>query len=242
MFKNFFNPLVISSLVTFMGLGSVIESSPADLTGTRTSTGLLAPNNDEIHKNGAVSSILSLPYVITWTVIDNGGGDFNYFYDVTNTPLLPLSLLSDDFFIETESVGAADLTSVEVNSIPVLSLPTNFEDSTVAGVSGIVFHMESIIGIIPTLGDFTLEFDVRSSPVWGDLQHDYITSDIFPITGFVDNADFGIAPPIGTDLPGYIATPGNLIPVPEPSTYMILGSSMLLLLLVARKKKWDIKF
>lgn len=213
-----------------------LYAAPADLTGQRQSSGLLQPNNNQIHKNGLIGQILSLPYEIDWS-ISNNGTSWTYDYSVSNTPLLGLSLTQDNFFVSTGGVTAADLTNVSLDGSILLSQGTDYTDATIGGVSGVVFDIGGLLGILGSTGDFDLTFDVNAAPVWGDLYHDYSVSTLLGglLTGYVDNAQFGVAAPMGSNLPGYIATPGQ-IAVPEPSTYLLMGSLIGFSLLVARRK------
>ena len=231
---NFIKTLTLSTVLSVVAVG--LYAAPADLTGQRQTSGLLQANNNQLHKNGLVGQILSLPYQMGWSITDNGGS-WTYDYSVSNTPLFGLSLLQDDFFISTGGVTAADLSNVALDGSILLSQGTDYSDATVNGVSGIVFDIGGLLGILVSTGDFDLTFDVNSAPIWGDLNHDYTVSNRLGglLSGYVDNAGFGVAPPMGSNLPGYIATPGQ-IAVPEPSTYLLLGSLVGFSVLMVRRR------
>ncbi|MDP1835547.1 MAG: PEP-CTERM sorting domain-containing protein [Chlamydiales bacterium] len=192
-----------------------VPVAPADYTDFRFKAPVLNPDGG-ITANGSLVGPF-LPYSLIWNMTDNGGGSFNYFYQMSNIIPPLTSLLQGDFFVETDpTIGLGDLTNIQVNG-GLLNPAVSVSETTLFGVHGILFDV-----ILPTVLISTVSFDAVSAPVYGDFAH----GSFLNLLGWVENTGFGTAPGA---LINYIATPGvAAVVVPEPTTMLILGSSLVL--------------
>ncbi len=83
---------------------------------------------------------------------------------------------------------------------------------------------------------YILEFDSLKAPMWGDFYAKDGRSGGIPATAY--NNGFGTDPTLATlDFTNWIAVPDTLVAVPEPQTYLLLGSSLLLGFVLRRRRQ-----
>lgn len=218
--KNSFMFLTLLSLFMTTTVFANPEVDPGDYVDSRTKLILTNPSGG-LEGFGAAAL---LPYSMMWTITDNANGTFNFDYD--------LSLLSGittfEFFVQsTSGITASDLSDVTVNSI-LLNPNTSVVDTTIFGVSGILFSNDFIIPTSIT----DVSFNVAAYPEWGSFLNGEL------VVGFITNEDYGMVP-VGPSFTNFVPVVG--VQTPEPSTYLLISSLLSMVAFACYRKRATVK-
>lgn len=220
--------LLLFLLFLFINNSSLFSETPvppAEYTSSRTKGFLVNPDGG-ITINGGFGALS--PYTISWTIQNTGGNNFNYLYSLD--PLTDISTpdQGDVFFELGTGFSRSLITNVLINSIPLANLSdVSVSDFNIQGVQGLLFDStgQTLIS--------TVQFDIPAGPMYGDFQHG-----ITDAVGTARNTGFGTDP--SSPYIDWVAVPGisQTIPIPEPSTYLILGSAMLIAIVIKSKRRY----
>lgn len=181
---------------------------------------------------------------------DSGHFLYSYILYWTNTPTLPPPILTLNTF--SVYTNATDISNVLLNGVPIspvvgfgeLNVSTNSTTSPDLTAEANSILLQNLFLPQSSLGGkevFTLQFDSANAPVWSDF------IDLFrvpgPISGTMTigffNPNIGMDPSLVTDgnYSGWIVAPGaGSAALPEPSTWLSLGSFLLVAMLLSYRK------
>lgn len=217
--------LAVVCLASHVTYGEVAVT-PSDYSGSRTKSLLVNPSGGLV-SNGGLGGILS--YSMSWSITDLGGGSFSYTYNLPT--IAGLVSTNTSFFLELGTgLSSVDFSNVMINGSPIGNFlgGMTYTDATVNGDTGVLFANSTLSNIS------SITFTMNAAPQWGDFLH----GSVLGLLGNVTNVGFGITPTLGdSPFTNWIATPGvSTAAVPEPETYAILGSLLLVAMLVKRRR------
>lgn len=220
MIKNYLRALALVATVGWLGgLSAATPVNPVDYTGLRTGgtgvTGTTPWSNPGVFQLG-------------WN-ISQAGPLFHYAYSLNISEKNPSHILielSDS--ITPENMNTV-ITNMQLNGSPISDpVPTLFSPSDPGnsnpGLPGNLYGMK--INFPVGSDSWLLTFDSTRQPVWGDFySKDGKSGDHFV---YAYNTGFGIDPPAGLlSYVPWIPTPDTHdVPVPEPSTYLLLMTAL----------------
>lgn len=172
---------------------------------------------------GLLSNLLN--YTINWNVSDLGGGNYRYFYQFGN--LGSLSVAESDVFLELgANTYLANLSNIKVNGgLLDTLLGVTASNSTFRGDHGITFDSTGSVLIS------NVQFDVKAAPIYGDFFNGSLAGNLVDVR----NTGFGTTPTAGSTA-NFVAIAGN-VAVPEPETYLLLGSFLVFAFWMVRQKR-----
>lgn len=245
---NTIKALISSSLITasvVLAPTSVLADvpvNPVDYTGSRSVSG-----------NGVfgTASWNTSDFTISWDITPNVGF-FHYTYSISGSNgsnlrkelshfILEIStnITSQNFddLIYNISVTGADIDEISEPRVFSPSDPGKSNPGLPADIYGFKIDFDDDDQTFP----LTIEFDSVRTPVWGDF---YTKSGKERVNGkkvdvYAYNAGLGTDPDLfTTDFNNWIPTPDtNDVPFPEPSTYLLLTTFLLMIGLAKYRKK-----
>lgn len=181
-----------------------------------TSNGGMSASGSYVSSSGGID--------VSWSVVKQGS-EYNYVYSITNASGGSLSSAANYLLLQVStSITSSNISTMLTNVTPsIIDGPTTFTSSETGNsqnLYGVVFGQSSGSGPISTIS-----FSSTLAPVWGSL---YVGNSNLSSTAY--NTGYGTNPAAGTtNFSGWVATPG--VAVPEPSTWLIMGSLLAFILL-----------
>ena len=163
-------------------------------------------------------------FQISWNIAQSGSL-YNYTYSISNTQGKNLGGAHLQTFILALS---PDVTSSNIATIiqspnytitgpQTFTQNSNFTGIPSGGIYGVAFN------ITGNPAKATISFVSSLAPAWGS----FYTQGDSPQSTYAYNAGFGTQPGTGTsNFTPWIPTPDSAVTVPEPTTMLILGSSL----------------
>ena len=218
MIKNYIRAMAVAATVGLLGgLSAATPVDPGDYTGSRTAG---------MGVTGTLPWSLPGVFQLGWN-ISQAGPLFHYAYSLNISEKNPSHILlelSDS--ITPENMNSV-ITNMQLNGSSIANpVPTLFDPPSPSnpGLPGPLYGMKIDFPFGST--SWLLTFDSTRQPVWGD----FYSKDGTGAEGFVYayNTGFGIDPPAGLlSYVPWIPTPDTHdVPVPEPSTYLLLMTAL----------------
>lgn len=225
--KNRGSYFFVSSLLALSLLSSIPASLFSDVSVN--SSNFTGSRNKALFSNpsgGITATGLAtlLGESISWQIVQNGS-NYQYIYNISN--INGLSALQSQLFIETgANTTVSNFSNISVNSGLLSGLTgVSATNSTVGSDKGVLFSSTGSILINQ------VSFTSSAAPIWGDFQAGAILSS----SSVYQNTGFGTAPTT-SPFTNWVPIPGqSVIATPEPSTYLILGSTLFITFLFRRK-------
>lgn len=180
-------------------------------------------------------------FKISWNITQSGA-NYNYIYSISGKTGGSLSRGLDTFILQlnpsiTPTNISTVITNVSANVVSSLG-PQTFTPGD-SNSSNYPYLPGSIYGILVDFGSVnttTFSFTSSYAPVWGSFYAD--NGEINSNRGYAYNASFGITPTVLSDLTNYIPTVGGpSVLAPEPSTMLIMGTGLALIIYLKRRKE-----
>lgn len=192
--------------------------APADYTGSRTTTA-----TNQLVTFGGYSGSIKIAWSISFSSSINR---WNYTYTVTNATGGSIGQSSNYLFVEVPK-GAYNAEFVNTGSAAMVG--TSYV--SVAGEYELEFHTTSST----LVASFTSQF----APVWADGGYTNTTN----LSSGVFDYAFGQTSYLGANFNQWLAVPaGARVNIPEPQTWLILGSLLALVAFIRRKKSNTIAY
>lgn len=221
---NTFKTLITGFALATIVLGSVLTADVAAPLGSdsrsTTGGGVIGTQNWGTGGDG---------FKISWD-ITQVGSNFHYIYSITDATGGALSKDMSHFILQlSNNITGQNFASniFNVSGATITDGPRTFSPSDPGssnpGLPGDIYGIK--FETFDSASSPSFSFDSTRAPVWGD----FYTKD--GKTGQQDvyayNAAFGTSPDGNTtDFNGWIARPDTTVAVPEPSTWLLLGSTL----------------
>lgn len=178
-------------------------------------------------------------FQLSWNITQDSGGSYSYIYTISkDVGSGGLNKGIGSFILELNpSITAGNLSSVITNiSTPTVNSPSTFTP----GSSGASFLPSSIYGIQfdpGNTGVATISFTSTNAPVWGSFYAQNRTGSA--TQGYAYNTAFSSNPTASTvDFSNWVPTVGgSSVLAPEPGTMLLLGSTLVFLEILRRRRK-----
>jgi hypothetical protein len=176
-------------------------------------------------------------FKLSWDIsLDNN--IFHYVYTVTDTKGGDLDKDLSHLILQfSDSFTSSDYLDANGNPVPGIVL-TNYSSTTQGGSNP---NMPGVLYGVKYAGDggqLTIDFYTQRAPVWGSFYAKSGKTDGVDVvawnTGFTSTST---GPGVGvTDFTPWIARPDSSLAIPEPTTMLLMGSSLGAIYFARRKK------
>ena len=175
-------------------------------------------------------------FQLGWSITESGSS-YNYIYSISNASEGGLSKGINSFILELNpSVTASNLSTVITKSnTAIADGPKTFTSSDISFLPGNIYGVQFDLNGSSTA---TISFTSTNAPVWGSFFADNgFTGG--SSKGYAYNAAFGSDPNASTkDFSNWVPTVGGAsVLAPEPSTMLILGSTLVAAAYIHKRRR-----